>query len=808
MNRRNHILPDVILPNQADISLGKQAGLNVITLALMWGIASVGAGFVTASLVGISEGFLVVGLGLVVTAVFLFRSIRFERQSVEVVSQDNFETLAGLVALNRRAILLTDMDGRPLAGNAAYETLSGSRLCPLENIIDTDDMAAILAGMRFEAIESGISKRSAFGGDRNAVEIGIEATRSGHYFIWQVHRAGLEARMDSLLSAVSAMPYSLFQTLNLGLAIVDGDGGLKYMSTRLREWIGVGIDDELPQRLVFKNNKCCLCTLSGYEIEIDVIEEPIPHRSGEASIGRFLIIRNLDSEVNIPAASAGDILSDAILNGAPLAVFIVDEKSQITEFNDAAKRLAKGLDLRPNVRLDSILADVDEGSLSVALKIALKGRALRKPVDVTLRAAALRSGKVFMSSVQTASGQRVVLYIIENTQEKSLEQQFTQAQKMQAVGQLAGGVAHDFNNLLTAILGFCDLLLARYDTRDQSFADINQIKQNANRAANLVRQLLAFSRQQTLRPKILDVTDVIAELSNLLRRLIGENIRLNVVHGRDLKPVKVDQGQLEQVIINLAVNARDAMPHGGDLTISTRVIGSEDPIIENHDPVVPADYVLIEVRDTGTGIPEEHLAKIFEPFFTTKDVGKGTGLGLSTVYGILKQTGGYVFVESESGAGTCFQLLLLAQTDEAKAEADQNRLEQNPDAQQVADLSGKETILLVEDEDPVRLFASRALVHKGYTVVEAVSGEQALEKLRSGEHTFDLMISDVIMPNMDGPKLAGHARELFPTMPIIFISGYAEDVVRDNLASEDFYFLAKPFSLKRLAEQVKTVLGR
>ena len=322
-----------------------------------------------------------------------------------------------------------------------------------------------------------------------------------------------------------------------------------------------------------------------------------------------------------------------------------------------------------------------------------------------------------------------MLHFIDVTEQKNLEAQFAQSQKMQAVGQLAGGVAHDFNNLLTAMIGFCDLLLMRFKPGDPSFADIMQIKQNANRAANLVRQLLAFSRQQTLQPRILDITDVLVELSHLLRRLIGENIELKVVHGRDLGLAKVDQGQLEQVIINLAVNARDAMPGGGTLTIRTANHTQTGSVRRGAETLPAGDYVVIEVVDTGIGIPKENLERIFEPFFSTKEIGSGTGLGLSTVYGIVKQTGGFIFVDSETGKGATFQIYLprYQQSDiAAAARADP------AEAPAVQDTTGTGTVMLVEDEDPVRIFGARALRNKGYTVIEARSGEAALELM--GEH--------------------------------------------------------------------------
>ncbi len=398
----------------------------------------------------------------------------------------------------------------------------------------------------------------------------------------------------------------------------------------------------------------------------------------------------------------------------------------------------------------------------------------------------------------------MILHFIDTTEQKGLEVQFAQSQKMQAVGQLAGGVAHDFNNLLTAMIGFCDLLLLRFKQSDPSFADIMQIKQNANRAANLVRQLLAFSRQQTLQPRVLNITDVLAELSHLLRRLIGENIELKVVHGRYLGLVKVDQGQLEQVIINLAVNARDAMSGGGTLTIRTANMASEYPQRRGHEVMPPGDYVLIEVTDAGVGIPRENLVCIFEPFFSTKEVGSGTGLGLSTVYGIVRQTGGFVFVDSEEKKGSQFSIFLPRhQGDEAGVGGRSELLA--PETGR--DLTGAGTLLLVEDEDPVRLFSARALRNKGYKVIEAKSGEAALEVITAGSEKVELLITDVVMPKMDGPSLVKHVRELHPEMKVIFISGYTEDAFRKRLARDsDIHFLPKPFSLKQLAGKVKEVM--
>jgi two-component system cell cycle sensor histidine kinase/response regulator CckA len=493
---------------------------------------------------------------------------------------------------------------------------------------------------------------------------------------------------------------------------------------------------------------------------------------------------------------------------APVGVALLDREGRFDEANRALGRL---FGLPPADLIGRLLVDFlpESEARPVARRLAdaaANPQTATAPIEVRLKSPRERSATLFVSRLDAPEAAKggLILHFIDTTEQKSLETQFAQSQKMQAVGQLAGGVAHDFNNLLTAMIGFCDLLLLRFRPGDPSFADIMQIKQNANRAANLVRQLLAFSRQQTLQPRVLSITDVLAELSHLLRRLIGENIELKVVHGRDLGLIKVDQGQLEQVIINLAVNARDAMAAGGTLTIRTSNVTTTASVRRGHEVMARGDYVLIEVVDTGIGIPKENLERIFEPFFSTKEVGSGTGLGLSTVYGIVRQTGGFVFVESEPGKGATFAIYLprLAAADAAAAQ----RVEPS-EAPQGRDLTGAGTVLLVEDEDPVRLFSARALRNKGYRVIEAKSGEAALELITSGKEQIDLLITDVVMPRMDGPALVKHVRETHPDMKVIFISGYTEDAFRKRLDTDtQIHFLPKPFSLKQLAGKVKEVI--
>jgi two-component system cell cycle sensor histidine kinase/response regulator CckA len=388
---------------------------------------------------------------------------------------------------------------------------------------------------------------------------------------------------------------------------------------------------------------------------------------------------------------------------------------------------------------------------------------------------------------------------------------------MEMVGQLAGGIAHDFNNVLSAIMMANDFLLNAHKPTDPSFQDIMQIKQNATRAATLVRQLLAFSRRQTLRPQVLDLGDALSDLTMLLRRLIGEKVKLDLVHGRDLWPVKVDVSQFEQVVVNLAVNARDAMPDGGRLSVKTANVTTADAAQLAYKGMPAADYVRIDITDTGTGIPADIREKIFEPFFSTKEVGKGTGLGLSTVYGIVKQTGGFIYVDSEEGKGSSFSIFLPRhRTEQEETQPEPQAV--NGTAKEAAgepkaaaprpDLTGQGTILLVEDEEGLRSLNARGLRSRGYSVIEAANGVEAMEALEEKDGAIDLVVSDVVMPEMDGPTLLKSMRGRNPNLKIIFVSGYAEDAFEKSLPeNEQFAFLPKPFTLSQLVAAVKETMA-
>jgi two-component system, cell cycle sensor histidine kinase and response regulator CckA len=393
----------------------------------------------------------------------------------------------------------------------------------------------------------------------------------------------------------------------------------------------------------------------------------------------------------------------------------------------------------------------------------------------------------------------VLAVLTDATALKTLEAQFAQSQKMQAIGQLAGGIAHDFNNLLTAISGHCDLLLLRHNREDHDYADLVQIHQNANRAASLVAQLLAFSRKQTLKLEQIDLQDVLSDLTHLLNRLLGEKVKLRVAHAQGLGLIRADKRKLEQVLMNLVVNARDAMDLGGTIRIETEQVTLTENLLRDRATVPAGDYAIIRVIDIGCGIPEDRLQKIFEPFFTTKRVGEGTGLGLSTVYGIVKQSGGFIFVDSILGEGSTFQIFFPIREPEV---VDAPIIVKDP--RRLLMKQGEGVVLLVEDEAPVRAFASRALRMRGYTVLEAENAEEALRTLEDPTLEVDIFVTDVVMPGMDGPSWVREALLLRPDVRVIFVSGYAEDCLSEGQARiPNSVFLPKPFSLNDLTATVQ-----
>ena len=505
--------------------------------------------------------------------------------------------------------------------------------------------------------------------------------------------------------------------------------------------------------------------------------------------------------VGAPAPGAAIPVSDSLIDALPVAVARLDADGAIVFLNASARALL-GPAAQPGARLEALLEGLGRG-MPERLAEAARGDGSGRPeiarADVDGREAFLQ---LSLTRVTFDGEPSVVAVFADATELKTLEAQFVQSQKMQAVGQLAGGVAHDFNNLLTAITGHTDLLLQRHDKVDLDYADLHQIRQNANRAAGLVRQLLAFSRKQTLRPTVVKLVDALTETSHLLNRLLGERHTLRMEHPEDLWFVKVDARQFEQVIMNLVVNARDAMPEGGDVLVRTANVALTAEERRGRAVMPKGEYVRIDVIDSGGGISEDKIDQVFEPFFTTKKAGEGTGLGLSTVYGIVKQTGGFIFVDSAPGQGATFTVFLPRHIPE---EAEAAIAAPAPAA---ADAAGSGVVLLVEDETSVRSFAQRALKLRGYRVIEAESGEEALDILSDPTLTVDIIVSDVVMPGMDGPSCVRKAREARPDVKVLFMSGYAEDGLRRDMDGlGDCAFLSKPFSLSALTMKVKETLA-
>jgi two-component system cell cycle sensor histidine kinase/response regulator CckA len=670
-------------------------------------------------------------------------------------------------------VVLTDLDGAELARNAAAEEAlpPGAVTSFLAPWTDGAD------GLRYRLCREAAANGTASGrlsgqGGRGSVEV----TRIGPCRLaWRLVR-GDEAQPDL--------------------------GGLAL------PWLRVGPDDA-----VLASNAAATELAGAAPARLEQVLEDLPLRqgrvhalAGSGRAARALVLADQGDVrdvvlVPLDGAEISGLVPDHFLDELPVALARLEPSGELVYANRAALGLL-GDRARPGVNIAELIEGLGR-SIAERLADTNKGRALGRS---EVARGMIGGQEIFLQVAFTRTvldGTPSILSVLSDATElKTLEAQFVQSQKMQAVGQLAGGVAHDFNNLLTAINGHCDLLLMRHDVADVEHGDLMQIRQNANRAAALVRQLLAFSRKQTLRPTIINLRDTLAELAHLLNRLLSDKVTLKIEHGPDLWPVRVDERQLEQVIMNLVVNARDAMPNGGEVRITTQNLRLAQDLHRDRAVILPGDYVVIEVADSGTGIAKDKLGKIFEPFFTTKPVGEGTGLGLSTAYGIIKQTGGFIFASSPAGKGAIFTIYLPAYEKAETAEA------APVEARRPRDLTGRGQVLLVEDEDPVRSCAARALRLRGYTVVEAASGEEALELLSDGRLHVDIMVSDVIMPGLDGPAWVREARKTRPDAKVIFMSGYAEDAFSGGEPGiPGASFMPKPFTLSELTQRVKDSLG-
>jgi len=687
--------------------------------------------------------------------------------------------------------LLSNASGALLTRNRAAD----DRLRPAENGTVAEcfgdlfaNPAPILYRLQTKALALGAA-RDDIVTRRGHVRLAVHAlTRDS--FLWR-----LEDIVERNVQSAGA------QGLSLPMMTVSGSGAVLFMNDAMRKLVG-GRAKSLDR--VFGN----LPVRSGQMNEVVSAEGTIACLVAEveATGGRreiFLLPGVApDSEVARDGWSFFDEL--------PVALLKVSPDAEVLASNRPAREL-----LGRTVKVGSNAGDLLESlgrSVRDWIKDAADGKGLRHPefLKVTETDEDIFV-QVTLNRVKEQGETVLVAVLNDATELKSLEKQFVHSQKMQAIGQLAGGVAHDFNNLLTAIAGHCDLFLLRHDSTDTDYADLMQIHQNTNRAASLVSQLLAFSRKQNLQPQALDMQETLSDMGHLLNRLVGERVALEQNHPGDLPPIRADKRQLEQVLMNLVVNARDAMPDGGKITISTQLQALTEPVERGRALVPAGDYVLVNVKDEGVGIPLDKQAQIFEPFFTTKKLGEGTGLGLSTAYGIVKQSGGFIFVESAPGVGTTFTLYFPV-LEVATEEKPKIALKTQPAATlgtlaSASEESAKGTVLLVEDEAPVRAFASRALRLRGFTVLEADSAEAALSTLEDANVQVDIFVTDVVMPGQDGPSWVREALRERPNTKVVFVSGYAKETFTDRQANiPNSVFLAKPFSLTELTNVVQDAL--
>ncbi len=852
------------------VSSGRGGGGGSIVLVLLVAVLLVGAAAAIVLLGGSNAEPYILAFLAALATVGVFSLFALACGILRLSSADTANPLIKTVIDGASdGIVVTDADGRVVYANSAYLDLidasDANDMRPVERafIGDADASEAIYrllkAAKEGKRLQEEVRIAGIKGRPGRWLRFTIRplgSTRRDRRTIWSLadvtrERERQENVFQELQHAIDYLDHA-----PAGFFSVDDKGDIVYLNATLANWL----DQDLAQvgsgglklaDLVAGEGAALLTTLRAApgEVKTEVLDLDLRTRSGRTlpvrvyhklafgadgvpGASRTLVLNRARDDGTDPQRAAEIRFTQFFLH-TPMAIATIDKRGGVVRTNPLFAKLfqgehgGRGGDGQNETADRSILAAVverDRAALTAAIGEAALGKSGIAPVDAMLAGDGERFGRFYVTAVEEEERDReaAIVYALETTAQRELENKVTQQQKMDLVGQLAGGIAHDFNNVLSAIMMATDFLLNAHKPTDPSFADIMQIKQNANRAASLVRHLLAFSRKQTLRPQVLDLGEVLSDLNMLLKRLIGEKVILEVKHGRDLWPVKVDISQFEQVVVNLAVNARDAMLDGGRLTLRTTNVTAKDCERFHAKGMPAADYVLVEVADTGTGIPPKIVNKIFEPFFSTKDVGKGTGLGLSTVYGIIKQTGGFVYVDSVEQQGATFRIFLprhVATAQELAAErASEAEAAAVPGAFAAAehgkraanaDLTGEGTILLVEDEEGLRQLNARGLASRGYTVLEAGNGVEAIEVLEKYDGKVDLVVSDVVMPEMDGPTLLRELRSRIPTLKIIFVSGYAEDAFQKHLPADgsQFAFLAKPFTLKQLVNEVKETLA-
>ena len=838
------------------------AAPRLLSVAAPWGAAAAVLAAAAALLHWAVPGYSVAAAGLAALALALLFALAWAVGRAHA-GNPVAEVLLAAAEGGTEGRLITAPDGRVVYANPAFHRLFAQAPAGRRgDTVSLEAVAAHLAGGEEEAEDFARLRASAAAGipgqaevrlrvPSGAVEwrrISVHPVAGGHgHALWRARDVTADREIEAVRRGEEEMLADFLDHLPAGFFSADAEGRILYANRTLARWLapppgesglrgrrfadfvvagrtapaaGGTAGDAAPHM----DGDVTLLRRGGGTFRACLVQSERADADGNMVYSRSVVLRDLTWRNAGEGAIAGRGPRQRLhwlFTEAPVGIVLLDIAGVVTDCNRA---FLKFLGVHREAVVGRIFSErigaEDQSEAAAQLTQVVKGAMRSVHLEVRMPGTGGRelSAALYATPMEDADANilGLVLHCIDTTEQKDLEIRFAQSQKMQAMGQLAGGIAHDFNNLLTAMIGFSDLLLERHGADDPSFADIMQIRHNANRATNLVRQLLAFSRQQDLQPVVLDATEALSDLASLLRRLIGETIDLKMEHGRDLDAAKVDRGQFDQIIINLAVNARDAMPGGGTLTIRTSNAAVAAAVQRGSEVLPVGEYLLIEVADTGTGIAKETIEHIFEPFFTTKEVGAGTGLGLSTVYGIVRQTGGVIFVDSAPGEGAAFKIYLpryVESAADAKAGAPAERAAAArpapPDepAGEV-DLTGEGTVLLVEDEAAVRMFGARALRNKGYKVLEADNGEGALEVIGKAGEPIDLIISDVVMPGMDGHTLIKRVRRELPDVKVILMSGYAEDVAAAEIERDPtIHFLAKPFTLKGLAGKVKELMA-
>lgn len=751
---------------------------------------------------------------------------------------------AGWLAALDEPALMSDRGGATVAANAAYLELAqiSTDISDFSHAPSVDRLFGANPGMaapiyrlsravKLGARRTEILPAMIMGDSHSAVQFEASVSPLGtSRALWRLRR--LDAAASAIGSVDSRALY--VEDAPVGFFSARRDGRVVYVNSLLRQTLGLAnepaglrLEDILrPEGLRLMRREVRGAVSQRAEVVLrarDGVEMPatlmtVWSGKGPEALSRSIVhlhqsteaaVRNATSIQAAAARIAGPTMArpdDPVFTDAPFGVARLEgdsvETAVVLDSNRALIDMTGGR-AQPGARFADLFAsDQGAGNLGQLLAKALDGA-----VDLKLAGEEQRSADVF---VTLTNGRPAAAYIIDMTDKKQLEMRLAQGEKMQTIGQLAGGLAHDFNNLLQGIILNVNKLQVRHPPGDPTFFELKSINEFASRGAELVRMLLAYSRKQVFRQDVFDVSDVLVDYYVLLRDILDERIKLDLVHGRDLPRVRADKRQLETALTNLCTNARDSMIEkngGGHLTIRTSRADAAAARRDGFTHAKEGDYLLLEVIDDGAGIPPEIMEKIFQPFFTTKEPGAGTGLGLATVYGIVKQSGGYIYPVSRMGKGTTFKIFLPAWTGEDDASNPEPIEPPSRSPKEPQDLAGRGLIVFVEDEEGVRGLAAQLLASCGYSVIEAGDGEKALEIIREKAGQIDMLISDVVMPGMDGPALLRAAKPYLGAARVMFISGYAErDLARTLEAERELSFLPKPFTLRQLAERVKLEL--